>query len=325
MAVTGLMLFGYVVAHMLGNLQLFGGPAGINHYAEFLHTSTRRLWWARAVLSWRSRCTSGRRSAERAEGRGPARAATARRRTGAPPGLPHMIWSGLRARRVHRLPHPALHDRHRAPRLRPGRRLPQLRRGLQGTRVVAGLLHRRDGIARAAPAPRRRGASPDARGRHPRYIALRPGLAGVVAIVVTRASRLPSPCSPASSSRRPPWSSTANIPAGPHREEVGQAPLRDEAGQPGQQAQVHGHRRRHRPGRRRGARPPRPSSATTSTASASRTARAAPTPSPPRAASTPPRTTRTTATASTASSTTPSRAATSAPARPTSTGWRRSA
>ena len=28
MAGTGLMLFGYLVAHMLGNLQLFGGPAG---------------------------------------------------------------------------------------------------------------------------------------------------------------------------------------------------------------------------------------------------------------------------------------------------------
>ena len=42
----------------------------------------------------------------------------------------------------------------------------------------------------------------------------------------------------------------ANIPSGPAREEVGQAPLRDEARQPGQQAQVHGHRGRLRPGRR---------------------------------------------------------------------------
>lgn len=50
MAVTGLLLFGYLVAHMLGNLQLFGGPTGINHYAELLHSSPRLLWGARTFL-----------------------------------------------------------------------------------------------------------------------------------------------------------------------------------------------------------------------------------------------------------------------------------
>ena len=55
------------------------------------------------------------------------------------------------------------------------------------------------------------------------------------------------------------------------RAEVGQAPLRDEAGQPGQQAEVHRHRGRHRPGRRRRRRPRWASWATTSSASASRT------------------------------------------------------
>ena len=111
----------------------------------------------------------------------------------------------------------------------------------------------------------------------------------------------------------------------PAGREVGQAPLRHEAGQPGQQAQVPHPRRRHRPGRRLRRR----------VAGRTRLQRRelllpghpAPRPlaSPPRAASTPPRTTRTTATASTASSTTPSRAATSARARPTSTAWPRSA
>ena len=48
----------------------------------------------------------------------------------------------------------------------------------------------------------------------------------------------------------------AKVPDGPDREEVGAAPLRDEAGQPGQQAQVQRHRRRLRPGRRRRPRPP---------------------------------------------------------------------
>ena len=116
----------------------------------------------------------------------------------------------------------------------------------------------------------------------------------------------------------------ANIPAGPARAEVEAVPLRDEAGQSGEQAQVHGHRGRLGPGRGAAAPPRWPNSATTSSASATRTRRAGPTRSPRRAASTPPRTTATTATASSASSTTRSRAATSAPARPTSTGWPRS-
>ena len=44
----------------------------------------------------------------------------------------------------------------------------------------------------------------------------------------------------------------AKIPAGPIADEVGPPQVRDEAGQPGQQAQVHDHRRRHRAGRRVG-------------------------------------------------------------------------
>src|SRR5262245_44854372 len=52
MAVTGVLLFGFVVAHMAGNLQLYLGPASMNGYAvflrEFLHGSG--LWIARAVL-----------------------------------------------------------------------------------------------------------------------------------------------------------------------------------------------------------------------------------------------------------------------------------
>ena len=43
----------------------------------------------------------------------------------------------------------------------------------------------------------------------------------------------------------------AERPLRPARAEVGQAPLRHEAGQPGEQAEVHRHRRRLRPGRRR--------------------------------------------------------------------------
>jgi succinate dehydrogenase / fumarate reductase cytochrome b subunit len=36
MAVTGIMLMGFVFAHMVGNLKMYLGPAEFDHYAEFL-------------------------------------------------------------------------------------------------------------------------------------------------------------------------------------------------------------------------------------------------------------------------------------------------
>lgn len=36
MAVTGILLFGFVLTHMAGNLKVFQGPEKINEYAEFL-------------------------------------------------------------------------------------------------------------------------------------------------------------------------------------------------------------------------------------------------------------------------------------------------
>ena len=50
MAVSGVVLFGYVVAHLLGNLQIFIGPDQINHYAALLHASPPLLWTARIFL-----------------------------------------------------------------------------------------------------------------------------------------------------------------------------------------------------------------------------------------------------------------------------------
>ncbi|WP_374213851.1 succinate dehydrogenase cytochrome b subunit [Streptomyces sp. A3M-1-3] len=38
MAVTGLVMLGYLVAHMLGNLEIFFGPADFNGYAAWLRT-----------------------------------------------------------------------------------------------------------------------------------------------------------------------------------------------------------------------------------------------------------------------------------------------
>jgi succinate dehydrogenase / fumarate reductase cytochrome b subunit len=50
MAVTGIILFAYVVAHMLGNLQIYIGEEQINRYAELLHSNEALLWTARLVL-----------------------------------------------------------------------------------------------------------------------------------------------------------------------------------------------------------------------------------------------------------------------------------
>ena len=50
MAVTGLMLLGFVIGHMLGNLQVYLGPQQLNGYAEKLHSLGPLLWMVRVVL-----------------------------------------------------------------------------------------------------------------------------------------------------------------------------------------------------------------------------------------------------------------------------------
>lgn len=50
MAVTGFFLFGFVVVHMLGNLQIFFGPEALNAYAKKLQEMTELLWPARLFL-----------------------------------------------------------------------------------------------------------------------------------------------------------------------------------------------------------------------------------------------------------------------------------
>ena len=50
MAVTGLMLVGFVIVHMAGNLQMFIGPAKMNGYAAFLKSTGELLWVARLGL-----------------------------------------------------------------------------------------------------------------------------------------------------------------------------------------------------------------------------------------------------------------------------------
>jgi succinate dehydrogenase / fumarate reductase, cytochrome b subunit len=50
MAVTGLIMVGFVIAHMLGNLQVFIGRERMNAYAAFLKSTGELLWLARAIL-----------------------------------------------------------------------------------------------------------------------------------------------------------------------------------------------------------------------------------------------------------------------------------
>jgi len=50
MAVTGVLLFVFVIGHLLGNLQVFEGPAKLNAYGAFLHSIGEFLWPVRIVL-----------------------------------------------------------------------------------------------------------------------------------------------------------------------------------------------------------------------------------------------------------------------------------
>jgi succinate dehydrogenase / fumarate reductase cytochrome b subunit len=50
MAVTGMILFGFIAGHMAGNLQFFLGPEKLDAYAENLRHVPALLWGVRAVL-----------------------------------------------------------------------------------------------------------------------------------------------------------------------------------------------------------------------------------------------------------------------------------
>jgi succinate dehydrogenase / fumarate reductase, cytochrome b subunit len=50
MAVTGVILSGFVLVHMAGNLQVFQGEKALDDYAKLLRTEPALLWLARLVL-----------------------------------------------------------------------------------------------------------------------------------------------------------------------------------------------------------------------------------------------------------------------------------
>jgi succinate dehydrogenase / fumarate reductase cytochrome b subunit len=50
MAISGIILVGFVIGHLVGNLQIFSSADKINGYAEFLHSLGPTLWVARIIL-----------------------------------------------------------------------------------------------------------------------------------------------------------------------------------------------------------------------------------------------------------------------------------
>jgi len=50
MAVSGCILFLFVIGHLIGNLQIYEGPEKLNHYSVFLHSLPALLWAIRITL-----------------------------------------------------------------------------------------------------------------------------------------------------------------------------------------------------------------------------------------------------------------------------------
>jgi succinate dehydrogenase / fumarate reductase, cytochrome b subunit len=50
MAITGFILLGFVIVHMLGNLMIFIGPDILNEYGNFLQSTPEVLWPTRIIL-----------------------------------------------------------------------------------------------------------------------------------------------------------------------------------------------------------------------------------------------------------------------------------
>lgn len=50
MAVSGIILVGFVIGHLLGNLQIYLGPDALNTYARFLHANPGLVWSVRLLL-----------------------------------------------------------------------------------------------------------------------------------------------------------------------------------------------------------------------------------------------------------------------------------
>ncbi len=190
MAVTGLVLYGFVVGHMIGNLQIYLGPEAINHYGvflrEFLHGTRRSGSRAAALLAGGGAARLGGRRARRSPtgARAPSATASGRPRESTYASRT-MVWSGPILAALRLLP-PRPPDLGSAnPDFVPGDVYRQRgRRLLEPLRLR--VLHPRDAGARAAHVPRLLEPAADARPR-PRALGSRCGtvslaLAGIVVL-----------------------------------------------------------------------------------------------------------------------------------------------
>lgn len=50
MAITGVVMIGYLIGHVSGNMLIFRGPEAINAYSKFLHDAKGLLWGTRVIL-----------------------------------------------------------------------------------------------------------------------------------------------------------------------------------------------------------------------------------------------------------------------------------
>ena len=99
MAVTGAMMFVFVIGHMLGNLQIFESREHINAYGHFLHNLGELLWIARGgLIALRGAAHFGHRSAGAPQ----------------PEGPPHRLQGEEVRRLLLRLPHHVLERPHRS-------------------------------------------------------------------------------------------------------------------------------------------------------------------------------------------------------------------
>ena len=336
MAISGIVLMLFVLAHMVGNLKIYLGADSLNAYSHWLRDIGEP-----AVPPRGPALDHAHRAARRGLRAHPRRgAADAMNRRARPVGYEASREYAAADFAAARCAGPASSSRSSSIfhllDLTWGTANPDFARGDVYHNVVASFervagrdrLHPREPRARPAPVPRRLEPVPDPRQEQPALQRVAPLLrmgvrgghrrrqhlvphrgrdrGGLTAECIGDARR--------ARSRRARSRRSGTTTASTH-----------EAGQPGEQAQVRRHRRRHRAGRRVGRGDARRARLQREVVLLPRLARGARTRSPRRAASTRRRTTRTTATASTGSSTTRSRAATSARARPTSTGWPRSA
>ena len=137
-ALTGVILSGFVLVHMLGNLQVYQGAEALDAYGKLLRKEPALLWTFRLVLLsavglhiWAVIVLTRKNLQARPQ------AYQARKYKESSFASRSMIITGPLILLVHHLPHPAPDNRHRASGFSGRRRLPQPGRGL---RILGGFV-----------------------------------------------------------------------------------------------------------------------------------------------------------------------------------------